>query len=94
MSSINPPAKPLSRRFHATGTALAWIAAGLVLLATLLYGAPPLLERFARTDEPNILVSLVAGTAIACADAGAFMILFFGLRRLGRALSNRAQEME
>ena len=94
MSSINPPAKPPSQRFHATGAALLWIAAGLGVLAILLYGAPPLLERFARTDEPNILISLVAGTAIACTDVGAFMMVLFGLRRLGRALSNRAQDGE
>jgi hypothetical protein len=94
MSSFNPPAKPPSRRFHATGTALAWIAAGLILLAMLLYGAPLLLDRFARTDEPNIIISLVAGTVIACADAGAFMTLLFGLRRLRRALSNRVQDVE
>ena len=94
MSIIHPPAKPVSSRLQATGAALAWIAVGLALLAALLYGAPPLLDRFARTDEPNILISLVAGAAIASADVGAFMILLFGLRRLSRALSHRAPDVE
>ena len=94
MSIIHPPAKPMSSRLQATGAALAWIAAGLLLLAALIYGAPPLLDRFARTDEPNILISLVAGAAIASADVGAFMILLFGLRRLSRTLSSHTQDVE